>query len=59
MVLSIDFTCTLILGVIGEITCFMGLKLSMAATILFEIDCRVLIRTPRQFRVAFTKRALL
>ncbi len=59
MVLSIDFICTLILGVIGELTCFMGLKLSMAATILFEMDCRVLIRTPRQFRVALTKRALL
>lgn len=37
VVLSIDFTCTLILGVIGELTCFKGLKLSIAEMILFEM----------------------
>jgi hypothetical protein len=56
---SIDFTMILILGVIGEFASFKGLKLRTEVRILLVTEGRVLMRTPKQFRVAFTRTASL
>lgn len=59
VVLSIDLICTLAVGLIGELACFIGLKLSIAESILFAIDCRVRNKLPKQFNVAVIKTASL
>ena len=52
VVLSIDRTMTISRGVIGELTCLIGLKFKMAETILVDIGGLVRIRTAKQFSVA-------
>ncbi len=59
VVLSIALIWTLALGLIGELACFIGLKLSMVESILFAIDGRDRSRLPKQFRVAVINTALL
>ena len=59
VVLSMDFIWTLVLGVMGELACFMGLKLRIAEMILLAMDCRVAMAIPRQFNVALTSMASL
>lgn len=54
VVLSMDPIMTMILGVIGEFPCFIGLKLMTADIILDAIGGRVRMRTARQLRVAST-----
>lgn len=43
----------------GELAGFNGLNLRMAEMILLAMDCRVLRRIPRQFKVASTRIASL
>ncbi len=43
----------------GELACFIGLKLKIAERILFEIDWRVRRSVPRQFSVALINTASL
>jgi hypothetical protein len=52
VVLSMDFTITRSLGVIGEFACFRGLKLRIVEMILLATAGRVRMRTARQFIVA-------
>ena len=59
VVRSIDLIRTRILGVIGELACFKGLKLRIAERILFETAGRVRMRTAMPFKVASTSMALL
>lgn len=54
-----DFTITLLLGVIGLFASFKGLKLSTVETILLAIEARNRMRLPRLFRVAVIRRASL
>lgn len=59
VVLSIALIWTLALGLMGELACFIGLKLRMADRILFAIDWRARSRLPKQFRVAVINTASL
>ena len=59
VVRSIDLIWTLVLGVMGELACFNGLKFRIAETILLAIDWRVRRRVPRQLRVALMRTASL
>lgn len=59
VVRSMDLICTLALGLMGELACFIGLKLRIAERILFVIDWRVRSRVPKQFKVAVTSTASL
>ncbi len=59
VVFSIDLMSTLVLGVIGELASFRGLKLRTVFKILFEVPGRVRIKTERELRVASTRRASL
>lgn len=59
VVFSIDLIMTRVLGVIGELASFKGLKLSMAFTILLAMAGRARIKIEREFRVASIKTASL
>jgi hypothetical protein len=59
VVFSIDLTMTRILGVMGELACFRGLKFKMTFKILLAIWGRARIRMEREFRVASTSTASL
>jgi len=59
VVLSIDLIWTLALGLMGDLVCFIGLKLRMVERILFAIDGRVRSRLPKQLRVAVINTASL
>ena len=59
VVFSRDLTSTLVLGVIGELASFRGLKLSTVLRMRFDVFGLVRIRMERQFRVASTSRASL
>lgn len=54
-----DLTITRVLGVIGELASFRGLKSRITFKILLEIWGRALIRIEREFRVASTNTASL
>ena len=59
VVFSMDFTKTLVLGVIGEFASLRGLKLRTAFRILLDVLGRVRISTDSVFRVASTSNASL
>lgn len=59
VVRSIDLIWTLTLAVMGELTCFIGLKFKIAEMILLAVDWRVRRSVPRQLRVALTRTASL
>ena len=59
VVRSIDLIWTLALGVMGELACFIGLKLRIADMILLGMDWRVRRRVLRQLRVALMRTASL
>lgn len=59
MVFSMDFTSTLVFGVIGELASFSGLKLRMVFRMRADVLGLVRTRTERVLRVASTSRASL
>jgi len=59
VVFSIDLTRTLVLGVMGELASFRGLKLRMVFRIRAEVLGLVRTSTDRVLRVASTSRASL
>lgn len=59
VVRSIDLIWTLTLGVMGELACFIGLKVKIAEMILLAMDWRVRRSVPRQLRVALIRTASL
>jgi hypothetical protein len=54
-----DLTITRVLGVIGELACFRGLKFRMAFKILFAVRGRDRIKKDMEFKVASTRTASL
>lgn len=59
VVFSMDFTRTLVLGVMGELASFRGLKLRMVFKMRADVLGLVRTRTDKVFRVASTSRASL
>jgi hypothetical protein len=59
VVFSRDFTSTLVLGVMGELASFSGLKFRTALRMRLDVFGRVRMRTERQFKVASTSKASL
>lgn len=59
VVFSIDFITTRVLGVMGELACFKGLKFRMAFRILLEVWGRERMTMDREFMVASIERASL
>lgn len=59
VVFSIDLTSTLVLGVMGELASFRGLKFMTALRIRPEVAGLVRTRMDRQFKVPSTTRASL
>lgn len=59
VVFSMDLTITRVLGVIGELASFNGLKLRTALRILLAVPGRLRIKMDRQFKVASTSNTSL
>ena len=59
VVRSMDLIITLVLGVIGALASFNGLKLSTVLIIFVATEARSRIRLPKLFKVAVTRSASL